>query len=128
MPASSTLQRTQTRERILEAAEAVFADNGYHEALIDEIGKKTSMSKGGLYFHFPSKEDLFFAVMDRLANKLVKRAEKAADRASSPLESAEAALDAALWSSPAVQSVPRLKLLSIPILDCPSQNSALTQD
>jgi hypothetical protein len=43
---SSTRQRTQTRERILEAAEAVFADNGYHEALVDEIGKKTSMSKG----------------------------------------------------------------------------------
>ncbi|MBT3555944.1 MAG: TetR/AcrR family transcriptional regulator [Chloroflexi bacterium] len=108
MPASSTLQRTQTRERILEAAEAVFADNGYHEALIDEIGKKTSMSKGGLYFHFPSKEDLFFAVMDRLANKLVKRAEKAADRASSPLESAEAALDAVLLALSAQKRLARL--------------------
>lgn len=54
------------------------------------------MSKGGLYFHFPSKEDLFFAVMDRLANKLVSRAEKAAARADSPLEAAEAALGAVL--------------------------------
>ena len=52
------------------------------------------MSKGGLYFHFPSKEDLFFAVMDRLAGKLVKRAEKAAADADSPIEAAEAALDA----------------------------------
>jgi AcrR family transcriptional regulator len=90
------LQRTQTRERILEAAETVFADNGYHDALVDEIGKRTSMSKGGLYFHFPSKEDLFFAVMDRLANKLVRRADKAANNADSPLESAEAALEAVL--------------------------------
>jgi TetR/AcrR family transcriptional regulator, fatty acid metabolism regulator protein len=93
---SSTQQRTQTRERILEAAETVFADNGYHDALVDEIGKRTSMSKGGLYFHFPSKEDLFFAVMDRLANKLVRRAEKAAASADTPLEAAEAALDAVL--------------------------------
>jgi AcrR family transcriptional regulator len=93
---SSTKQRTQTRERILEAAEAVFADNGYHNALVDEIGKRTSMSKGGLYFHFPSKEDLFFAVMDRLADKLVRRAEKAASKADSPLEAAEAALEAVL--------------------------------
>ncbi len=93
---SSTKQRTQTRERILEAAEAVFADNGYHDALVDEIGKRTSMSKGGLYFHFPSKEDLFFAVMDRLANKLVARAEKAAAKSDSPLEAAEAALGAVL--------------------------------
>jgi TetR/AcrR family transcriptional regulator, fatty acid metabolism regulator protein len=93
---SSTKQRAQTRERILEAAETVFADNGYHDALVDEIGKRTSMSKGGLYFHFPSKEDLFFAVMDRLANKLVNRAEKAAAKADSPIEAAEAALDAVL--------------------------------
>ncbi|MEE8046870.1 MAG: TetR/AcrR family transcriptional regulator [Dehalococcoidia bacterium] len=96
MSESSTKQRAQTRERILEAAEAVFADNGYHDALVDEIGKRTSMSKGGLYFHFPSKEDLFFAVMDRLANKLVMRAEKAAAKADSPLEAAEAALGAVL--------------------------------
>ena len=96
MSESSTKQRTQTRERILEAAETVFAENGYHDALVDEIGKRTSMSKGGLYFHFPSKEDLFFAVMDRLANKLVRRAEKAASVAGTPLESAEAALEAVL--------------------------------
>jgi len=52
------------------------------------------MSKGGLYFHFPSKEDLFFAVMDRLANKLVGRAERAAAKADSPIAAAEAALGA----------------------------------
>ena len=95
---SSVNQRVQTRERILEAAELVFADNGYHEALVDEIGKRTSMSKGGLYFHFPSKEDLFFAVMDRLANKLVKRAEKAAAKADSPVAAAEAALGAVVMA------------------------------
>ncbi len=54
------------------------------------------MSKGGLYFHFPSKEVLFFAVMDRLANKLVARAEKAAAKAETPLEAAEKALGAVL--------------------------------
>jgi len=93
---SSTQQRIQTRERILEAAEAVFADNGYHDALVDEIGKRTSMSKGGLYFHFPSKERLFFAVMDRLADKLVQRAVNAAAKADSPIQAAVAALEAVL--------------------------------
>ena len=72
----------------------MFAENGYHEALVDEIGKRTSISKGGLYFHFPSKERLFFAVMDRLADKLVKHAEKATMRADSPIAAAGAALDA----------------------------------
>ena len=94
MSESSVKQRTQTRERILEAAELVFADNGYHDALVEDISKRISMSKGGLYFHFPSKEDLFFAVMDRLANKLVTRAEKAAAKAGSPIAAAEAALGA----------------------------------
>ncbi len=87
-----------TRERILEAAELVFAENGYHEALVDEIGKRTSISKGGLYFHFPSKERLFFAVMDRLADKLVKHAEKATMRADSPIAAAEAALHAVVMA------------------------------
>ena len=72
----------------------MFAENGYHEALVDEIGKRTSISKGGLYFHFPSKERLFFAVMDRLADKLVKHAEKATMCADSPIAAAGAALDA----------------------------------
>lgn len=94
MSESSNKQRERSRERILEAAETVFADNGYHDALVAEIGRRTSMSKGGLYFHFPSKENLFFAVMDRLADKLVRRAEKAAEKADSPIAAAEAALEA----------------------------------
>ena len=105
---SSVKQRAQTRERILEAAELVFADNGYHEALVDDIGKRTSMSKGGLYFHFPSKEELFFAVMDRLANKLVKRAEKAAARADSPVAAAEAALGAVVSALSKQKRIARL--------------------
>ncbi|MDA1279786.1 MAG: TetR/AcrR family transcriptional regulator [Chloroflexi bacterium] len=108
MSESSTKQRIQTRERILEAAETIFADHGYHDALIDEIGKKTSISKGGLYFHFPSKEELFFAVMDRHANKLVSRAEKAAAKAASPLDAAEAALDAVLSALSAQKRLARL--------------------
>ena len=58
--------KLQTRERIMEAAEAVFAEKGYHDAAMDEIVRRTSVSKGGLYFHFSSKERLFFAVMDHL--------------------------------------------------------------
>ena len=108
MPASYTKHRSQTRERILEAAESVFADNGYHDALVDEIGQRTSISKGGLYFHFPSKEDLFFAVMDRLADKLVTRAEKAALNAESPLGAAEAAMDDVLSTLSSQKRLARL--------------------
>ena len=63
----------KTRHRILDAAEDVFSQMGYHDAPVEEIGRVTSMSKGGIYFHFPSKEDLFFAVLDRLAGRLESR-------------------------------------------------------
>ena len=92
----TTGQKKATRERILEAAEEVFAAKGYHEALVDDIAEETSLSKGGVYFHFPSKERLFFAVMDRLADRLVERAERAAANGEKPLERAEAALEAVL--------------------------------
>jgi len=95
---ASSDQREKTRERILEAAESVFADRGYHDALVDEIGDRISLSKGGLYFHFPSKEDLFFSVIDRLANKLVSKAEKAAGSQDSSLDAASAALREVLFA------------------------------
>lgn len=87
-----TTQKQSTRERILEAAEEAFGDKGYHETLVDEIVDRTSLSKGGVYFHFPSKEDLFFAVLDRLADRLVSRARAAAERETSPLAAVDAAL------------------------------------
>ena len=68
--------KIKTRERIMEAAEALFAEKGYHDAAMDEIVRRTSVSKGGLYFHFPSKERLFFAVMDHLGRRLVRRIEE----------------------------------------------------
>ncbi len=95
---SSKTGNSETKDRILEAAEAVFADNGYHDAIVDEIGRRTSLSKGGLYFHFPSKEGLFFAVLDRLADRLVSKAEQAASAEGPALERAENALRAVLAS------------------------------
>ena len=103
-----TLNALQTRERILEAAEAVFADRGYHDALVDEIGRRTTISKGGLYFHFPSKEDLFFAVLDRLAGRLLARAEAAAAGEGTALESAGNALEAVLVALSRKRSLARL--------------------
>ncbi len=88
----TTTQKEKTRDRILGAAEQVFANKGYHESLVDEIAEEVSLSKGGIYFHFPSKEDLFFSVMDRLADRLVSKAEAAAAQETSPLAKAEAAL------------------------------------
>ena len=90
--------KLQTRERIMEAAEAVFAEKGYHDAAMDEIVRRTSVSKGGLYFHFPSKERLFFAVMDHMGRRLVHRIERRIAREESGVNRLEVALSTALES------------------------------
>lgn len=87
-----TAPREATRDRILEAAEQVFADKGYHDALVDEVASATALSKGGIYFHFPSKEDLFFAVVDRLADRLIAKVERESSTQSTAIGRAEAAL------------------------------------
>jgi AcrR family transcriptional regulator len=52
-------------EQILDAAEEILAEKGYHESSIDEIAARSGMSKGTLYQHFLRKEDLFVAIFER---------------------------------------------------------------
>ncbi|MBC2877821.1 MULTISPECIES: ScbR family autoregulator-binding transcription factor [Streptomyces] len=54
----------RTRRTILEAAAAVFDERGYDAATITEILTRAEVTKGALYFHFASKEDLALAVID----------------------------------------------------------------
>lgn len=54
----------ETRQRILEAATNVFARRGYGQATVSEIAAEAGISMGALYHHFPSKEDLYRALLD----------------------------------------------------------------
>ncbi|MFF1923725.1 ScbR family autoregulator-binding transcription factor [Streptomyces sp. NPDC058221] len=54
----------QTRQSILVAAADVFDQRGYSSATISEILARAGVTKGALYFHFASKEDLALGVMD----------------------------------------------------------------
>ncbi|HET6860513.1 MAG TPA: ScbR family autoregulator-binding transcription factor [Streptomyces sp.] len=54
----------RTRRVILEAAAAVFEEYGYEAAKITDILARAEVTKGALYFHFDSKEDLALAVID----------------------------------------------------------------
>ncbi|MFF5499787.1 ScbR family autoregulator-binding transcription factor [Streptomyces aquilus] len=53
----------RTRQAILVAAAKVFDDVGYDAATISEILKEAGVTKGALYFHFTSKEELAQAVL-----------------------------------------------------------------
>ena len=58
-PADPTL-----RERLIDAATTAFAAHGYRGASLAAIGARAGVTKGGVYFHFAGKEELFFAVLD----------------------------------------------------------------
>ncbi len=73
MTPHSSLPPQDTRERILEAAVSVFASKGYHNAKVDDIVAESNTSKGAFYFYFPSKQDIFLALVDTFAGLLEKR-------------------------------------------------------
>ena len=55
-----------TRRRLLEAAEIVFAEQGYHEASIVKITERAGIGLGTFYLYFDSKQSIFEAlVIDR---------------------------------------------------------------
>ncbi|MDI5966174.1 ScbR family autoregulator-binding transcription factor [Streptantibioticus silvisoli] len=61
----------RTRRAILEAAAAVFDECGYEGASTTEILTRSGLTRGALYFHFPSKEAIADAVIDAQAEALV---------------------------------------------------------
>ncbi|MFJ6939933.1 ScbR family autoregulator-binding transcription factor [Streptomyces sp. NPDC101132] len=54
----------RTRRAILEAAAAVFDERGYEAATISDILSRAGVTKGALYFHFSSKQELAQGVLD----------------------------------------------------------------
>ncbi|NLU68572.1 ScbR family autoregulator-binding transcription factor [Streptomyces sp. HNM0574] len=54
----------RTRRQVLEAAADVFAERGYGASTISEIISRAGVTKGALYFHFASKEELLQSVLD----------------------------------------------------------------
>jgi TetR/AcrR family fatty acid metabolism transcriptional regulator len=63
-----SLRERQRQERaalILQAAEEVLSEKGYHDTSMDEIAARVGIAKGTVYLHYPSKEDLIFALFER---------------------------------------------------------------
>jgi len=57
-----------TREYIIDEAYKLFLNHSYEAVSINEISKAIGFTKGALYHHFSSKEDLFKAVIDKYLN------------------------------------------------------------
>ena len=74
------------RDRLLDAAERVVVESGATHLTLDAVAKSAGVSKGGLLYHFPSKEALLEGMLSRhfkdvdaeVAKRLARRTEKTA--------------------------------------------------
>ena len=91
-------KRRQTRERIENAAMALFLQRGFDATTIEDITEAADVSKRSFFDYFPSKEEVVFAWQDSFADRLM--AEIAARPAEeSSVEAVEAAITTTVIAS-----------------------------
>jgi AcrR family transcriptional regulator len=76
-PATARGQRT--RQKLLDAAEAVFGEMGYERASIVEITRAAGVAQGTFYVYFPSKKAVFVELVWELNHKLRRSLREATD-------------------------------------------------
>ena len=107
-------ERTEsTKRKILSAATRLFAKRGFRDVALEDVVKRTGLTRGALYHHFGSKEQLFIGIVEEVERGLAHRILEAAKVESDPLHQLKAGLDAFLNAclDPAVQ---RILLLDAP--------------
>src|SRR5262249_6614591 len=64
-------QRQEREQLILQAADELLLEKGYHDTSIEDIAARVGISKGTVYLHFTSKENLVIALFERGARKML---------------------------------------------------------
>lgn len=88
------LPRSARRAQLMEAAQSVFVESGYHSAAMDEIAERAHVSKPVLYQHFPGKLDLYLALLEQHAREVPQLVRKAVESTNDNNERVAAAVGA----------------------------------
>jgi AcrR family transcriptional regulator len=84
-------EELESRHReIVDAARRCFLRNGFHQTTTDDICHEASITPGGLYHYFRSKEDVIAAVIEASAREAVERLSELADDAANTRSSIRA--------------------------------------
>lgn len=75
-----------TRNRLLRAAEKIFARDGFEAAKLEEIASEAGYTRGAFYANFRSKEDLFLALLEGEISARIKHIENLMKTARAPGE------------------------------------------
>lgn len=84
------------RAQILDAATQVFTRKGLDQARMDDLVQETGLSKGALYWYFKSKDDIIFAVIDRIFQQEFQQLEALASSRVSAVEGIRRFTDVAI--------------------------------
>ena len=82
-----------SRERILDAAESLFAKRGYSGVGLREVAEVVGLGKSSLFHHFKNKPQLYAAVCGRILRRIEERLMETLDGAGTPAERLERWLD-----------------------------------
>jgi AcrR family transcriptional regulator len=71
------MARPNARQLLLDAAEQIVSESGAAHLTLDAVAERAKVSKGGLLYHFPSKEALLSAMIERFVRSFNERKEQA---------------------------------------------------
>lgn len=75
---ATTERGRRTRRRLLDAAEEVFSESGFHDASITRIVERAGVAQGTFYVHFRSKQEIFEQLVGDLNSRLREAMSKGA--------------------------------------------------
>jgi TetR/AcrR family transcriptional repressor of nem operon len=81
--------RGPARDQLLEAAQRLLLERGYEAAALDDVCTRAGVTKGGLFYHFGSKEQLAAAAIEHFYDQLVDKGRHATGAAPTPTDPAE---------------------------------------
>ncbi|MDQ5887562.1 MAG: TetR family transcriptional regulator [Pseudomonadota bacterium] len=112
----------QTRQQIIDAARAVFAEKGVSRTTIDTIAKAAGVTRGAVYWHFENKEALFHAMREQVMLPLLDQFDDTlfGDPGADPLQTVEVfylSMFAALENDSVMREIYEIMILKCEFVD-----------
>ena len=85
--------KNPTKEKISKGAAALFREQGYQASTLRQIASAIGIKGGSIYYHFDSKQDILFQIMDSTLCELTSIVEEGVRKTKDPLKKLYAAID-----------------------------------
>ena len=102
------MEDASTRNQILDAAERLFAAQGFDGTTVKQIGRAAGVNSALLYYYFEDKERLYHSVLERLMGNLVSRTYSSLQAAAAPSERIRRFVEAQVETFMANPRLPKL--------------------